>query len=126
MILSPSTEANGAFPAMKPSHLSAILAREFAAAGAGSHTPVMLWGAPGTGKSEIVAAVASRHAVPLIDLRLSQLEPTDLRGVPFRVDDHVLWSVPALLPDAIRHGPRGILFLDEINAAPPSVTAAAY
>ncbi len=111
---------------MKPSHVSAILDREFEATRGGSHTPVMLWGAPGTGKSEIVAAVAERHRVPLIDLRLSQLEPTDLRGIPFRAEDRVEWSVPALLPDAARHGPRGILFLDEINAAPPTVTAAAY
>lgn len=111
---------------MKPSHLSAVLEREFEAAAKGVHTPVMLWGAPGTGKSEIVAAVAARHGAPLIDLRLSQLEPTDLRGIPFRVKDRVQWSVPALLPDTARHGARGILFLDEINAAPPTVTAAAY
>jgi MoxR-like ATPase len=31
-----------------------------------------------------------------------------------------------MLPDARRHGPAGILFLDEINAAPPTVSAAAY
>jgi len=34
--------------------------------------------------------------------------------------------VPALLPDTTRHGPSGILFLDEITSAPPTVTAAAY
>ena len=54
------------------------------------------------------------------------MEPSDLRGIPFRVGDHVEWAVPAMLPDAQRHGPDGILFLDEINAAPPSVSAAAY
>ena len=111
---------------MRPSHISAILDREFAASATGQHTPVMLWGPPGVGKSEIVADVAVRNGAALIDLRLSQLEPTDLRGIPFRVDDRVEWSVPAMLPDATRHGSRGILFLDEINAAPPTVTAAAY
>jgi hypothetical protein len=38
----------------------------------------------------------------------------------------VEWAIPALLPDAARHGPTGILFLDEITSAPPAVSAAAY
>jgi hypothetical protein len=54
------------------------------------------------------------------------MEPTDLRGIPFRVGDLVEWAVPAMLPDASRHGPQGILFLDEITSAAPTVSAAAY
>ena len=111
---------------MRPSHVLAILDREFSSTQALAHTPVMLWGPPGVGKSQIIAQIARRHAVALIDIRLSQMEPTDLRGVPFRNGDRVEWSVPALLPEAARHGPRGILFLDEITSAPPTVTAAAY
>ena len=111
---------------MRPSHVRAVLERELAAAADGIHTPVMLWGPPGVGKSRIAAAVAEHHGVPLVDIRLSQMEPTDLRGIPYRQDDRVLWSVPGLLPDRERHGPRGILFLDEITSAPPTVTAAAY
>ena len=111
---------------MRPSHIEAILDREFASCSAGQHTPVMLWGPPGVGKSQIIADIARKHGVPLIDIRLSQMEPTDLRGIPFRKDDNVEWSVPAMLPDAARHGEQGILFLDEINAAPPTVSAAAY
>jgi hypothetical protein len=64
--------------------------------------------------------------VPLIDIRLSQMEPTDLRGIPFRSGDLVEWSIPAILPNAQRHGPAGILFLDEITSAPPTVSTAAY
>jgi hypothetical protein len=111
---------------MRPSHVRAILEREYAAVEQGTHTPVMLWGPPGVGKSRIVADVASALGLPLIDIRLSQMEPTDLRGIPFRAGEHVLWSVPALLPDAGRHGPNGIVLLDEITSAPPTVTAAAY
>jgi hypothetical protein len=111
---------------MRPSHIKSILDREFLAASCGSHAPVMLWGAPGVGKSRIVADIGDAHGVPVIDLRLSQMEPTDLRGIPFRKGDSVEWSVPAMLPDNDRHGMRGILFLDEINAAPPTVSAAAY
>lgn len=111
---------------MRPSHIEAILDREFSSCLAGHHTPVMLWGPPGVGKSQIIAGIARRHGVPLIDIRLSQMEPTDLRGIPFRAEQGVEWSVPAMLPDVKRHGPAGILFLDEINAAPPTVSAAAY
>ena len=111
---------------MRPAQLSFVLEREFLSAADGHHTPVMLWGAPGVGKSQIVAQVAQRNAAPVIDVRLSQMEPSDLRGIPFRVGDTVEWAVPALLPDAVRHGPRGVLFLDEITSAPPAVAAAAY
>ncbi|ROR29547.1 AAA family ATPase [Inmirania thermothiophila] len=111
---------------MRPAHLARILARELAAAAEGTHTPLMIWGPPGVGKSQLVAQAAAARGLPLIDLRLSQLEPSDLRGIPFRSGGRVEWAVPAMLPDAERHGPAGVLFLDEINAAPPVVSAAAY
>jgi len=111
---------------MRPAQLLTVLEREFQAALHGQHTPVMLWGPPGVGKSQMVAQVAERHGMPMIDLRLSQMEPSDLRGIPFRVDDQVEWAVPSMLPDAERHGNQGILFLDEITSVPPSVSAAAY
>ena len=111
---------------MRPSHIETILDREFDSAVEGHHTPVMLWGPPGVGKSQIVAKIALQHSVPLIDIRLSQMEPTDLRGIPFRNGQLVEWSIPSVLPNAERHGPAGILFLDEITSAPPTVSAAAY
>jgi len=111
---------------MRPAQLLQVLEREFTSTAAGHHTPVMLWGPPGVGKSQMVAHIAERHRVPVIDIRLSQMEPSDLRGIPFRVGEQVEWAVPAILPDAARHGPSGILFLDEITSAPPAVSAAAY
>ncbi len=111
---------------MRPSHLQAVLETEFSSALNGHHTPVMIWGPPGVGKSQLVAEIANQHNVPLVDVRLSQLEPTDLRGIPFKEDGMVEWAVPRLLPDAKRHGPKGILFLDEITSATPAVSAAAY
>jgi len=111
---------------MRPAHLTSVLEREFLSTDAGHHTPVMLWGPPGVGKSQIVAQIGLRHQVPVVDIRLSQMEPSDLRGIPFRSGDTVQWAVPALLPDAQRHGARGVLFLDEITSAPPAVSAAAY
>ncbi len=111
---------------MRPVHLAAILDCEFLGAETGHHTPVMLWGPPGVGKSDIVGQIAERHNVPVLDIRLSQMEPSDLRGIPFRSADLVEWAIPAMLPNAKRHGLSGVLFLDEITSAPPSVSAAAY
>jgi hypothetical protein len=111
---------------MRPAQILAILDGEFLSTEKGHHTPVMLWGPPGVGKSQIIQEIGQRHDVPVIDIRLSQMEPSDLRGIPFRVDNTVEWAVPAMLPDADRHGTSGILFLDEITSAAPTVSAAAY
>jgi len=111
---------------MRPAHLLSVLESEFLSTRTGYHTPVMLWGPPGVGKSQMVAQVAARHGVTVIDIRLSQMEPTDLRGIPFRVGNLVEWAIPELLPDAERHGAEGILFLDEITSASPTVSASAY
>jgi MoxR-like ATPase len=111
---------------MRPTQILTVLEREFTSTKEGHHTPVMLWGPPGVGKSQMVAQIAQKHAVPVIDIRLSQMEPSDLRGIPFRNGNQVEWAIPAILPDAQRHGEAGLLFLDEITSAPPSVSAAAY
>lgn len=78
---------------------------------------VMIWGAPGIGKSSVVAQVAREHELQFIDLRISQLAPTDLRGLPVPEDGLSRWFPPEFLP---RSG-RGVLFLDELNMAPPAV-----
>ena len=111
---------------MRPLYLSRVLHEELKGTTEGYHTPVMLWGPPGVGKSQIVIQVGEGLGLPVIDLRLSQMEPSDLRGIPFKQGDKVEWAVPSMLPDGDNHGPAGILFLDEINAAAPSVSAAAY
>ncbi len=111
---------------MRPAHLLTVVEKEYNSTRSGHHTPVMLWGAPGVGKSQMVAQVAKNQNTTLIDIRLSQMEPSDLRGIPFKKGEAVEWAVPAMLPNAKRHGENGILFLDEITSAPPSVSAAAY
>ena len=111
---------------MRPSQLATILDTEFISAQHHQHTPVMLWGPPGVGKSQLVHQIGARHKVNVVDIRLSQMEPSDLRGIPFKSGEHVEWAIPAMLPDIARHGEAGILFLDEITSAVPSVSAAAY
>ncbi len=81
------------------------------------YSSLMLWGAPGIGKSSLVAQVAEKKQLSLIDVRISQLAPTDLRGLPVVNEDRSSWIPPEFLP---KDG-RGILFLDEINMAPPAI-----
>ena len=78
---------------------------------------IMIWGSPGIGKSSIVAQVAQQENLQIIDLRLSQLAPTDLRGLPVAENGVAKWFPPEFLPTS----GKGILFLDEINMATPAV-----
>ncbi|MFN3265524.1 MAG: AAA family ATPase [Deinococcales bacterium] len=78
---------------------------------------VMLWGAPGIGKSSIVRQVAHNHGLEFTDLRLSQLAPTDLRGLPVAEAGVAKWFPPEFLPTK----GRGVLFLDELNMAAPTM-----
>ena len=92
--------------------------------------PIFLWGPPGIGKSEVVAEVAEELNGHVIDLRMAQMEPTDIRGIPFYNKDNgkMDWASPVDLPDeelASKY-PIVVLFLDEMNSAPPAVQAAGY
>ncbi len=91
-----------------------------------SQIPVFVWGSPGIGKSSIIKQIATDKGLEFVDLRLSLLDPTDLKGIPFfDKDNHeAVWASPNFLPK--NPDSKGILFLDEINTAPPSVQASAY
>ena len=104
---------------MKASNLSATIS-----ALVENKVPTFLWGAPGIGKSSIVNQIAKDKKIGFIDLRLALMDPTDLKGIPFydKESHTALWAPPAFLP---KEG-EGILFLDELNSAPPSVQASAY
>ena len=78
---------------------------------------IMIWGAPGIGKSSVISQIADSNNFGLIDLRISQLAPTDLRGIPVPSGNKAHWFPPEFLPTE----GKGILFLDEINMAPPAV-----
>jgi hypothetical protein len=88
--------------------------------------PVFVWGAPGIGKSSIVKQIAEQKELEFLDLRLSLLDPTDLKGIPFfnAETKEGVWAKPSFLPGD--PDSKGILFLDEINTAPPAVQASAY
>jgi hypothetical protein len=92
--------------------------------------PVFLWGPPGVGKSELVADLTQELGGLCIDLRLGQMEPTDLRGIPFynKESGKMEWAQPVELPteEMAAEYPVVTLFLDEMNVAAPAVQAAAY
>ena len=95
-----------------------------------SKRPIFLWGPPGIGKSEVVQEIANDLGGHMIDLRMAQMEPTDIRGIPYFNKDinKMDWAEPVDLPteELAAQYPIVVLFLDEMNSAPPSVMAAGY
>lgn len=95
---------------------------------------VMLWGAPGVGKSQGVRQIAAEISektgkrVNVTDVRLLLFNPVDLRGIPTANEDKTLavWLKPKIFQMDDSDDVINFLFLDEISAAPQSVQAAAY
>lgn len=92
--------------------------------------PVFIHGPSGAGKSSVVAELCKEMGGKLYDMRLSQSEQTDLKGIPYynKELNQMCWAPPIDLPsaeDAAQY-PIVFLFLDEMNSAPPSVLSAAY
>ena len=88
--------------------------------------PAFLWGPPGIGKSDLVKQIADELGREVIDVRLALWEPTDIKGIPYYNSDQgkMVWAPPAELP--VDPDSTAVIFLDELNSAPPAVQAAAY
>lgn len=88
--------------------------------------PVFMWGPPGIGKSDIVKQIGDEFDRPVIDVRLSLWEPTDIKGIPYYNSqaNTMSWAPPSELPTD--EDSNAILFLDELNSAAPATQAAAY
>jgi hypothetical protein len=96
---------------------------------------LFIWGAPGIGKTEILGQVAEKLGCIVQEWHLSQIEPTDFRGVPKienilgsndPKDERTVTKLPAIFPtdDGI-NGRGGIMFFDELNRANKMVLSAA-
>lgn len=103
---------------MKPSRITEAIKVCIAA-----KRPAFLWGPPGVGKSEVIAQIAKELKFKLIDIRAVLLDPVDLRGLPRIENGEAIWSPPSFLP---KGKGKFLVFLDELNAAPPLVQAACY
>lgn len=85
--------------------------------------PAFIWGPPGVGKSDVIAQIAKELKCTLVDIRAVLLDPVDLRGLPRIENGEAVWSPPSFLP---KGKGKYLVFLDELNAAPPLVQAACY
>ena len=89
-------------------------------------TSWMLHGRPGVGKTMIVQQLADEIGAQLFDLRLTTIEPQDLRGLPYydHTQKKTVWYRPEDLPDDPAQ--PAILFLDELTAASPYLQPTVY
>ncbi len=85
--------------------------------------PVLLWGAPGEGKSAMIAQVAEQLGRPCEVVLGSVREASDFAGLPMRVGDSVSF-VPPRWATRCTERPDTVVFFDELTTAPPTVQAA--
>lgn len=88
--------------------------------------PTYTVGPPGVGKSEMWQQIATEEKIGFIDLRLAQLDPVDLRGLPTIIKGNTTWSRPDFWPVEERDGARGIILLDELGDCGKAMQSAAY
>ncbi len=88
-----------------------------------ARVPVLLWGAPGTGKTATVQALAQAMDVPCETVIASIREPSDFAGLPVVMGEVVRFAPPTWARRLADAG-HGVLFLDELSTAPPAVQAA--
>ena len=99
---------------MKPSEISQALAICLTA-----KRPIIVWGAPGIGKSDLIKQLGAALQRKVFDVRASLLDAVDLRGIPTVANGKTSWCPPDFLPSKA-DGPS-ILLLDELNRAPGMV-----
>jgi hypothetical protein len=85
--------------------------------------PVILWGAPGQGKTSVLENIAYDTNRLLKTVLASIREPSDFAGLPHIVDGRTQLIAPDWAQEIAETG-DGILFFDEISTAPPATQAA--
>jgi len=92
----------------------------------GKQIPVFIWGPPGCGKSDIIKEIGKEMELQVFDNRASQMEPPDVRGMPYIYKGKMHWAPPALLPAADGSDGPSIVFLDELPQGSDSVQTALF
>lgn len=77
--------------------------------------PLMVWGAPGVGKSSAGKQYAAAKKLRTVDWRLTMMDPVDMRGTPRSEGGYTKWSPPAEL--RLCEKGEGILIIDELAQA---------
>lgn len=85
--------------------------------------PIILWGAPGQGKTSVLQTIATDTGRDLETVLASIREPSDFAGLPNIVDGKTKLIAPDWAQKIAEKG-NGILFFDEISTAPPATQAA--
>jgi hypothetical protein len=103
---------------------------EFLKCGIRANQPIFLWGPPGVAKSALMRVVAKDMNMELVDFRALMRDVVDLNGIPMASEDgrYTKWLRPGFLPEEgnPQFGPKGIFFIDELNASPPAMQAVCY
>ena len=93
-----------------------------------ARVPVLLWGAPGTGKTSVVQAMAAAAGWPCETVIASIREPSDFAGLPIIAgpdsDSPQVNFAPPRWARRLAAAGHGLLFFDEVSTAPPAVQAA--
>lgn len=88
--------------------------------------PCFTEGPPGVGKSDMWRQIAKEAGIGFIDIRLAQMDPVDLRGLPTILNGTTVWTRPEFWPDIKRDGPRGIILFDELADSGRAMQSASY
>jgi hypothetical protein len=89
-----------------------------------ARVPVLLWGAPGTGKTSAIRTMAEAMGLPCETVIASIREPSDFAGLPVVTGGDSVRFAPPLWARRLASAGTGLLFLDELTTAPPAVQAA--
>jgi len=104
---------------MKPSQLQAFLKVAIK-----EKMPVLVKGAPGIGKSDIVTQVTEELKCDLIIEHPVVSDPTDFKGLPFPKGEEADFLPFGSLKQIIETNKPTVFFLDDLGQAPPAVQAA--
>lgn len=104
---------------VKPSQLRDLLALTIA-----QKLPVLVTGAPGIGKSDVVNQAAAAAGADCIIMHPAVSDPTDFKGLPWVVDGRALFLPIGDLERLLTATRLTVCFTDDVGQAPPAVQAA--